>query len=161
MRKHIYICIYIYTYICVCSYTFPHVAKYTRQNALFFVMTVFSNWLQLRKKRYEFGAVVTWLSMIQHAAPQCLEQVINQRLTHWGRVTHICVSDLITIGSDNGLSPGRRQAIIWPNARMLLIGPLGIYFSEILIEIHTISLKKMHSKCRLQKGVYFVSASMW
>ena len=33
-------------------------------------------------------------------------------LTHWGRVTHICVSELVTIGSDNGLSPGRRQAII-------------------------------------------------
>ena len=33
-------------------------------------------------------------------------------LTHWGHVTHICVSSLIIIGSDNGLSPGRRQAII-------------------------------------------------
>ena len=33
-------------------------------------------------------------------------------LTHWGRVTHICVRKLATIGSDNGLSPGRRQAII-------------------------------------------------
>ena len=32
-------------------------------------------------------------------------------LTHWGRVTHICVSKLIIIGSDNGLSPSRRQAI--------------------------------------------------
>ena len=33
-------------------------------------------------------------------------------LTHWGRVTHICVSELTIIGSDNGLSPGRHQAII-------------------------------------------------
>ena len=33
-------------------------------------------------------------------------------LTHWGRVTHICVSKLSILGSDNGLSPGRRQAII-------------------------------------------------
>ena len=33
-------------------------------------------------------------------------------LTHWGRVTHICVSQLITIVSDNGLSPDRHQAII-------------------------------------------------
>ena len=38
------------------------------------------------------------------------------------------------IGSDNGLSPGRRQAIIWTNAGILLIGPLGINFSEILFE---------------------------
>ena len=33
-------------------------------------------------------------------------------LTHWGRVTHICVGKLTIIGSDNGLSPARRQAII-------------------------------------------------
>ena len=33
-------------------------------------------------------------------------------LTHLGRATHICVGKLTTIGSDNGLSPGRRQAII-------------------------------------------------
>ena len=46
-------------------------------------------------------------------------------LTHWGRVTHICVSKQTSIGSDNGLSPGRRQAIIWANAGILLIGPLG------------------------------------
>ena len=46
-------------------------------------------------------------------------------LTHWGWVTHICVSELTIIGSDNGLSPGRRQAIIWTSAGILLIGPLG------------------------------------
>ena len=34
-------------------------------------------------------------------------------LTHWGRVTYICVSKLTIIGSDNGLSSGRRQAIFW------------------------------------------------
>ena len=67
-------------------------------------------------------------------------------LTHWGRVTHICVSKLITIGSDNGLSPGRRQAIIWTNAGILLIGTLGTNFSEILSEIHIFSFKEMHLK---------------
>ena len=67
-------------------------------------------------------------------------------LTHWGRVTHICVSKLASIVSDNGLSPGRRQAIIWTNAGILLIGPLGTNFSEILIEIHTFSIKKMRMK---------------
>ena len=39
-------------------------------------------------------------------------------LTHWGRVTHICVGNLTIIGSDNGLSPGRRQAIS-PGAKPL------------------------------------------
>ena len=67
-------------------------------------------------------------------------------LIHWGRVTHICVNKLIIIGSDNGLSPGRRQAIIWTNAGILLIGPLGTNFNEIFIEIHTFSFKKMHLK---------------
>ena len=67
-------------------------------------------------------------------------------LTHWGRVMHKCVSKLTIIGSDNGLSPGRRQAIIWTNAGILLIGPLGTNFSEILIEIYTFSLKKIHFK---------------
>ena len=67
-------------------------------------------------------------------------------LTHWGRVTHICVGKLIIIGSDNGLSPGRRQAIIWTNAGILLIGPLGTNFIEILIGIQTFSFKKMHLK---------------
>ena len=61
-------------------------------------------------------------------------------------MTHICVGKLTIIGSDNGLLPGRRQAIIWTNAALLLIGPLGTNFSEILIEIHTFSFKKMHLK---------------
>ena len=68
------------------------------------------------------------------------------KLIHWGRVTHICVSDLTIIGSDNGLSPGRRQAIIWTNAGILLIGPLGTNFSEIVIEILKFSFKKMRLK---------------
>ena len=59
---------------------------------------------------------------------------------------HICISKVTIIGSDNGLSPGRRQAIIWTNAGILLIGPLGPNFSEILIEILTFSFKKMRFK---------------
>ena len=70
----------------------------------------------------------------------------NVELTHWGRVTHICVSKLTIIGPDNGLCPGRRQAIIWTNARILLIWSLGTNFNEILIGIQTFSFKKMHLK---------------
>ena len=84
--------------------------------------------------------------------PHCVKIWLNKHnqkcvyLTHWGRVTHICVSKLTIIGSDNGLSPGRRQAIIWTKAGLLLIGPLGTNFSEILIKIITFSLKKMRLK---------------
>ena len=72
-------------------------------------------------------------------------------LTHWGRVTHICVGNLTNIDSDNGLSPSRRQAIIWTNAGLLLIGPLGTNFNEILIEILTFSFKKMRLKVSSEK----------
>ena len=65
-------------------------------------------------------------------------------LTQWGRVTHICVGKLTIIASDNGLSPGRRQAIIWTNAGISLIGSLGTNFSDILIGIQTFSFKKLH-----------------
>ena len=64
----------------------------------------------------------------------------------WGRVTHICVGKLTIIDSDNGLSPGRRQAIILTNAGILLIEPLRTNFSEILIGIQIFSFKKMRFK---------------
>ena len=80
-----------------------------------------------------------------HRSFYCFE-LTNWFLTHWGRVTHICVGNLTIIGSDNGLSPGRRQAIIWTNSGILLIGPLGTNFTEILIEIHIFSFTKMRFK---------------
>ena len=61
-------------------------------------------------------------------------------------MTHLCISKLSSIASDNGLSPGRRQSIIWTNAGILLIGPLGTNFNEILSKIHTFSFKKMRLK---------------
>ena len=79
----------------------------------------------------------------------------NLRLTHWGRVTHICVNELTIIGSDNGLLPDRRQAIVSNNAGFLLIGPLGTNFIEISIGIQTFSLKKCTWTCSLRNGVHF------
>ena len=81
-------------------------------------------------------------------------------LTHWGQETHICVSTLTIIGSDKGLLPARRQAIIWTNAGIFLIGPLGTNFSEILIEIQAFSFQKMHLKMSSGKWCHFVLASM-
>ena len=81
--------------------------------------------------------------------------VVSFNSTHWDRVTHICVSKIIIIASDNGLSPGRRQAIIWTNAGRLLIDPLGTNFSDILIEIHTFSFKKIHLKMSSGKNQPF------
>ena len=63
-----------------------------------------------------------------------------------GRVRHMCISKLTIIGSDNGLSPGRCQAIIWTNAGILFIWPLGTIFSEMLIEIQMFLFEKMQLK---------------
>ena len=70
-------------------------------------------------------------------------------------MTHKCVSKLTNIGSDNGLSPGRFQAIIRSNAGILLIGPLGTNFSENLIEIQTLSFRKMPLKMSSAKWCPF------
>ena len=43
---------------------------------------------------------------------------------------HICISKLTIIGSDNGLSPRRHQTIIWTNAAVLFIWPLGPKFIQ-------------------------------
>ena len=59
---------------------------------------------------------------------------------------HVCVSIWTIIDSDNGLSLGWHQAIIWTNAGILFIGRLEANFSGILIEIYTFSFKKMHLK---------------
>ena len=76
-----------------------------------------------------------------------LKFVRKGSLTHWGRVTHICVSKKKNIiGPDNGLSPSRRQAIIWSSVGVLLIRTMGTNFSEILIEIIMCSFKKMGLK---------------
>ena len=83
---------------------------------------------------------------------------------------HICVRKLTIIGSDNGLSPGRCQVIIWTNVGILLMRTLGRNFSEILSEIYTFSFKKMHFKMSSAKWQQFclglnvlilVSQHMW
>ena len=75
-------------------------------------------------------------------------------------MTHICVVKQTIIGSDNGLSPGRPQAIIWTNAGILLIGLLGTKIREILIGIQTFTFKKKRLKVSSENGGHFVSASM-
>ena len=89
---------------------------------------------------YVWLIVAQWHNILSEAL------LFSVWLTPWGRVTHICVGNLTIIGPDNGLLPGRRQAIIWTNAGILLIGPWGTNFSEILIGIQTFSFKKMHLK---------------
>ena len=67
--------------------------------------------------------------------------LLHYVLTHWGRVTHICVSKLTNTGSDN--------------AGILLNEPLGTNFSEILIGIQIFSFRKMRLKMSSAKGRLF------
>ena len=83
---------------------------------------------------------------------------VQLRILNTLRLSDACVANLAIIGSNNGLSPGRCQVIIWTNDEMLLIVPWG---KQILIEIYTFSFKKNFLwKCRLQNDSQFVSASM-
>ena len=101
--------------------------------------------LDLHARKIQSQSLLTYLAYSFHEMHGSYMWLVYW-LTHWGREMHICVGKLTIIASDNGLSPGWRQAIIWTNAGILLIGPLGTNCNEILIEIHTFSFKKMHLK---------------
>ena len=100
---------------------------------------------------WDFIAMVGWL----------VEWIF---LTHWGRMTHICVSKLTILGSDNDLSPGRRQPIIWTYDEILLFGQLGTNFSEILIEIYIIQENGFDNVVRKMAAILsrpqFINAKM-
>ena len=80
-------------------------------------------------------------------------------ITTWSQVTHICAGYLTIIGSGDGLSPGRRQAIIWTNARIVLDTWKHILVKSWSNFIHFHSSKCI-SKCHLENGGHFVLASM-
>ena len=58
----------------------------------------------------------------------------------------------VSLGSGNGFSPVRRQAITWTNADLLSIRPSGINFNENWIEIQSFSFMKMSSKISSAKS---------
>ena len=63
---------------------------------------------------------------------------IKHKLTHWGRVEHVCLTEICSFGSnwwygrtgsDNGLALSRQQAIIWTNDGKLywcIYAPIGL-----------------------------------
>ena len=74
----------------------------------------------------------------------CLSATLGSFLSHWARVTLICVSKLTIIGSVIGLLSGRHLAIIWTNTGILLTRSLETNFSETFSEVQTFLFKKMH-----------------
>ena len=83
------------------------------------------------------------------------ESKVFHKFLYGTQITCARVDKLTIIGSDNGLSPRRPQAIIWTNAGILLFGPLGTNFGEILIGIQTVSFKKMLLKISSAKRHQF------
>ena len=64
-----------------------------------------------------------------------LNTVRNMKLKLIDPECHIYASaPVATLGSDDGLSPVWCKAIIWPDAELLLMEPLGTSFSEISLK---------------------------
>ena len=78
-------------------------------------------------------------------------------ISPWWRISES--ANWVSTGSDNGLMPVQRQAIIWTNADLLSIGPLGTKFSDILIKIQNFSLMKMCLKNGVCEMVAILSRS--
>ena len=119
----------------------PYYAEFIIGNILYISQLLFNTMtaadLVMQGARASAPIALTWLYWtLQVSAPE--------ELTYWGRVTHICVSKLGNHWFRFGLSLDRCQAIIRTNAGILLIGPLGTNFTEILIKIYTFSFKKIH-----------------
>ena len=76
-------------------------------------------------------------------------------ITHWGRVTHICVGNTTIIGSDNGLSPGRRQAINWTNPEYCQLDPYEQTSVKIWSKFIYLHSRKCIWKYRLENGGHF------
>ena len=73
----------------------------------------FHHWLHWKLSIEMINLLLHNRHLIAYEASTCEENCV---LTHWTWLMHISVSNLTIIGSDDGLSPGRRQAIIWTNA---------------------------------------------
>ena len=143
--NHIYSSGHIYIYICICKlgHFFLLGAKLS-----FEPIVAYFKWDKWEKIQWNLKFWIQTFSYIKWLWKwrlQCDDHLASA-LTLWGRGTYICVSKLTVIDSDNGLSPSRRQAIIWTNAGILLIGSLVMDFSDILIKIHIFPLKKMQMK---------------
>ena len=94
--------VYILSFLPYCLYAFSILTHWGRDifKLIFFNEII---WISF-KISLKFGPVV-WINNI----PALVQ------LTHWGQVTHICISKLTIIGSGDGLLPGQHQAIIWTN----------------------------------------------
>ena len=112
-------------------------------------------WYRQSSERRHIGAIMSQIRS-RHIMESLFMPAPKPTLTHWGRLKHICACKLTIIGSDDGLSLGRRQASIWTNEWILLNGPLGTTnASDMLIIIQTFSFNIMLLKMSSGKSLPF------
>ena len=97
---------------------------------------------------------VIYLFILFHFFLNFLVRVILVQISPYCRI--YASVNWINIGSYNGLSPVRCQAITWTNVLLLSTRPLGTNFSEFLIKIQNFSFMKMQLKLSSTNGGRFV-----
>ena len=135
-------------YICV-LYLFDYRSAYTNESVI--ECCYLTEWEHCWNSEYIIQKE-SWLreKWINHS---------HNHLTHWGRVTHICVGNQTIIGSDNGMSPFRRHSLSEPMLGYFMCS-LGTNISEILSGINTFDSTKCIWNCCLRDGGRFVPAAM-
>ena len=108
------------------------------------------------RKMFPFDDVI--MGWVNHTM---LLSASEATLIHWGRVRHICASKITIIGSSNGLSHGRCQAIFRTIDGILLVDNFGTKFCEILIGIYIFSFRKIYDKLRLKRQPFCPGRNVW
>ena len=148
-RIYVDICMPVYLGIYLLIYYYSYFLAYTEHNR------IWTHWSC-------YSAVQHNTALHALPLPVCSDPVLHWQITfcttsltslkahpphHNPLVPHIYAwMNLVSIGSDNGLSPVRCIAIILTNAGILFIDPLGKKLSEIFIEIDAFSFNKIRSK---------------
>ena len=109
-------------------------------------------WYVFFRQHFQMHLEICWV-LIKISQHVCINRL------QWVNSSPSCAAcasvNQVRIGSDNGLSPILRQAIIWTSAWLLSIGPLGTNLSEIVIKIQNFSFTKMHLKISSAKSQPF------
>ena len=103
-------------------------------------------------------------SLSSSSSSSSLFKCQNHMLHHWIDWRIYTLINLTLIGSDNGLSPVQRHAIMRNNVESLAVGPLGENLNHIFFEIQNFHLRKtFYSKLKIfiQEKQFKMSSAKW
>ena len=99
--------------------------------------------------KYLLSTIKYGIKLLMHSEISTVQvfkcEWINNFMPHCA-FDYLFITTKPIIGSVNGLSPNRPQAIIWTNAVLLSVGHSGTNFWQIIFKSQTFSLRKMHLK---------------